>query len=442
MASRTRQMLGTIITRFAGKSANFLVFAIMARALTVPDLGIYGFVFTTCLLFATLFDVGIRNSVANFIGKDEARAADYTRQSLLLLVVLAVLCALFTPAIYSLQKLDVPLSSLALPAMVNAVALLTIRMQQGILLGLGDIKYFNTTELAPRVVLLAGAVALLLAGAITLSSALWLLALSNLAGAVSVVIGTIPKARGGSLSDLTPAKALLKRGFLFMLGVVAMLAAKQIAFLILTQIGSEGQAGLFYGLRRLTEILTEIGLAVSVVLFSQNVRAASREEALEAATHSTRISFWFFVALSVIAAVTAPVLVPLALGPDFAGYTGLFRILLLGTLIGTIWIIIYPSMTAIDSPLVAFLIFLPNLAIGSALTWWLFHAHGLIGAGVAMAISQLLLSLSFLGVFWLRYGVSPGDFLVLRKSDLGGVGGKLRRKFARKSGKDKKGSGS
>lgn len=432
MASRTHQMLVTIVTRFAGKSVNFIVFAIVTRSLSLLELGIYGFIFTMTLIFATFFDVGLRNSVANFIGKEEARTSDFAAQALLLFVPFGLCAALALPVLLQAQGFDVSLSVVAVPAVLNVLALLFIRMQQGVLLGVGDIAYFNNTELASRIALLAGTLAVLVVHEITLATALWVLALSNLVGALSVARGVIPLAKGGTLTDLGPAGRLIRRGFLFMLGVVAMLVAKQTAFLIITQLGSEGQAGLFYGLLRLSEILTEIGLAVAVVLFSANVRAASREQAIADAAHSTRIAFTFFIVLALVAAVLAPVLVPLTLGADFAGYDTLFRVLLLGTLLGTIWTILLPSLSAIDSPIVTFLIFVPNLLFGSALIWWAFVTGGLQGAAMAMVVTQALLSASFLTVFKLRFGSSVRDFVLLKKSDLTSI----TKKFSGKQRRD------
>src|SRR5690606_2659783 len=103
MASREKQMLLTIIARFAGKSANFFVFAILARELSTADLGVYGFIFTASILFSTFFDVGVRNSVANFIGKEGNKAKDYAYQSLALFPLFGAAAAISVLIFYDTQ---------------------------------------------------------------------------------------------------------------------------------------------------------------------------------------------------------------------------------------------------------------------------------------------------------------------------------------------------
>ena len=92
-------------------------------------------------------------------------------------------------------------------------------------------------------------------------TALWTIP-TGIAAAIYLAVGVLPGARGGKWNDWPVVRALLGRGFLFMIGVLLMLASKRLALLILSQLGEPHELGLFYGLQRLTEVLTEIGLAV------------------------------------------------------------------------------------------------------------------------------------------------------------------------------------
>lgn len=416
--SRTTQIIWTVFVRFLGKSANVAVLVILARELSVADLGIYGFLFVACIISSVALDVGVRNSAAFYIGKSPERGGDIAVQTLLLYCAFAAAAFLAAPLLLTFSDAHDAMPTLLLPTALNILSLLYIRMEQGILLGTGQIARFNRTELVPRVVLLTATVGALLADAITLSSALVILAISNLFGAVAVAAAVLPMYRRGSWRSWRDSKQLVRRGFVFMLGVVAMLAAQKIAFFVVARIGSENEGGLFYGLLRLTEFMTEIGLAVSVVVFSTSVRAVSKKDAVRDAAESTRVCAALFLVLTVIAYLTAPVLVSLLLGSEFSGYESLFRILLIGTFFGTVWTMVFPTLTAVDHPVVALLIMVPNLIFGTILAWLLYKSYGLTGAAWAMVLSQAVLTLSMLFMFKFRHQARIRDFLFLSRQDM------------------------
>ena len=426
-------MVMTVAARFGGKAVNLLAFLVLARTLSLEDLGVYGFLFATALLLATGFDFGVRNSVAYFIGKNPQDTATLTVQSLLLWVVFSLCCmvGMYVSMLYSPGNLTTP--EYVVPSLVLVSSMLFLRMQQGVLFGQGRLKFYNTTELASRVVLLGTTIGLLVTHNITLDTALWSLALSQIVASIYLAWGVLPVARGGKWNDWPVVRGLLGRGFLFMIGVLVMLASKRLALLILSQLGSPDELGLFYGLQRLTEVLTEIGLAVAVVVFSSNVRSKSAEEAVETAAHSTRVSFALFSLITIVMFVGADLIVPIALGPEFAGHITMFRVVLIATLIGSVWTILFPSLSAINSPMLAFLIFLPHMLLNCVLIWVLYAAYGMMGAAYSVLIMNFGLTATFLIVFKLRYGVRIRDFLIPQRSDvdIGGFVTKVRRRLKR-----------
>ena len=84
MAKRALDTLATIVTRFGAKSVNLLVFLIVARQLSLAEMAAYGFIFSTTLIYSTILDLGTRNSLAVFIGKEPALTHDYTRSGFFL----------------------------------------------------------------------------------------------------------------------------------------------------------------------------------------------------------------------------------------------------------------------------------------------------------------------------------------------------------------------
>lgn len=426
-------MLITIGARMGGKVINLIVFLVLARTLSVEDLGWFGFVYTTSFIMTAAFDVGVRNSVAYYIGRRPGDLSAFTSHVFLLWSLLGVLSVAGLVVFFQLTARPLLALPLFAPSAALILGMLFMRMGQGVLLGQGRIAFFNQTELAARIVLAAITFGLLWIGSLTLSGAIWAYAGSQLAASAVLAGGMLGQATRINRKDLGLGFLLLRRGFLFMIGVLLMIASKRIAFMMLSQLGTGEELGLFYGVQRLTEILIDVALAVSVVVFSQNVRATRREEAVAGAAQSTRMTLAVFVAVALVVIPLGPWLVPLALGPEYAHSIGMFNVLLLGTLIGSVWTILFPSLSAITSPIVPALIFLPNVAVNLMAAWWFYTRMGAIGAAWALALSHAVLSASYLAAFQRMYGARIRDFLLPRREDFAGAARQLARVLGRRS---------
>lgn len=411
-------MLATIMARAGGRAVNLFVFLVLARMLSLEELGLFGFAYTTTLILASTFDVGVRNSVAFFIGRQPEDAATFALQSLKLWTMLVIPCvtALGVTLLVAAPALTSPIR---LSACVILVASLHfVRMMQGVLIGQGRLARYNASELANRVSLLVTTLALVALGRLSIDTALWSLAISALVTAIVVGSQLGASTSTGRWKDSEIPRTLLGRGVQFMMAVLLMNLCKRLAFLVVSQVGTDADSGAFYGVLRLTEVLTEIGLAVAVVVFSSNVRSRNDAEAVAMAAHSTRLSFAVFSVTTIVGIVGAAWLLPLAMGSEFSAVIGLFRIVLVGTLVGTIWIILFPSLSAIAEPLVAIRIFLPNAVLGGVLSVILHRIGGLHGVAWAYLAANMVLSTTFLLVFRSRYGAALSDFLIVRRSDI------------------------
>jgi len=415
---RTVDLLLTVSARFGGKAVNLVVFLVLAHTLSLPELGLYGFVFATVLVMSTAFDVGVRNSLGYLIGKNPEDGPTLIKQSFVLWAVFSIGSVASLYFIFQFSAADLESIDYFVPSALFAVSSLFLRMMQGALLGEGRIKFYNQTELMSRVVLAIGTFWLFATHGISLTSSLWMLGLSQAAAAILLAWGFVGSMSGGVLGNYPLLRQLLGRGFLFMIGVLLMHASKRFAFLILSQMSPVAEVGYFFGLQRLSEILTEVGLAVAVVVFSHNVRAASKSEAVETAAFSMRVSFLFLFLISIVLFAFSDFLVPLALGKEFAGDTTLFRVVLVASLLGSIWTILYPSLSAITSPMTSFWIFLPNVMVNCVSVWVLYQMFGIMGAAYSLLIVNTTLSISFLIAFNRLYGAPIASFLLLRKGDL------------------------
>jgi O-antigen/teichoic acid export membrane protein len=423
-SNRTIQMAATVATRFGGKAINLLVFVIVARMLSLNDMSMYGLIITLTLIYSTMLDIGTRNSLAFYIGKQPELAGSYARYGVVQWLLLTLLCY---PVMYlSLKYMGSAPNATAysLPSAALLSGMLYLRIMQGPLLGQGKIGLFNRTELSARVVLLIGTGAnLLMPKAFTLSSALWVMAISQLAASAYLLllqrhVLAAPLAGHKPSSLIGP---LLSRGFVFMLGVVMMYVSKRLSFLFVSQFASAESSGLFFTLQRLTEIITEVGVAISAVVFSHSVRAKNAKDAVHLAAESTRISFAIFIAISVVLAIGGKWFLPLVIGKEFHGETMLFLLILLATLAGSVWTMLIPNLSVAAPPSHALLILAPGLVINLITIKPMMNWLGIPGAAISMIVSNVIITASFLFVYKLRFGVPARSFLIPEKSDLAGL---------------------
>lgn len=416
--SKGTEMVLTIAARIGGKAVNLIVFLVLARTLSVDELGTYGFIFTTVLVLSAAFDLGVRNSVAYFVGRRPELVPTLTLQTLVLWSGLAVVAMLALLLVLRFPGSLVEPTRYALPSCVLLASMLLIRMGQGVLLGQGRIGFYNQTELASRITLAIGVGTLLAMGRLTLPGAVWALTAAHVIGAGVLSLGLVPVVRGGRLLDISATAMLLRRGVIFMMAALLMMAANRVAFLLLAQIGNADEIGLFYGLQRLTEVITEVALAVSLVGFSQSVRARSTESAIDDAAQSTRISVAVFGAMALLAFILGEWLVTLALGPSFVASGAVFRVTLLGTLAASIWMLLFPSLSAIASPGLCVRIFVPNVVFSLLMCWGAYGSYGILGLATAFTATNVVLSFSFLLAFKRKYSVPIRSFLLPRRAEL------------------------
>lgn len=419
------EIVATVLTRFGGKSVNLLVFVTVAHKLTLEEMAVYGAIFSVTLIYSAVLDLGVRNSLAVFVGRNPDDCSGYTRSAFMLWLLLAA--SAFPIMYFTVESARDP--QILASSGLLLTAMLYLRMMQGTLLGQGQIGLFNKTELASRLVLLAGTgIIVSIPDAFSLVSALWVLAVSQFVAAFYLFLYQRSAILYGRSGDRGIAWRLVSRGFVFMLSVLLMHASKRAAFLIVSQLSSAEEAAAFFTLQRLTEVMTEVGMAVSVVMFSRNVRAVDPAVAARETAQASRLTLMILAIIAGGFGVFSKWLVPLALGDQYSGNDPLFHALLLATLVGAVWVMLFPSMSVATSPLRVFLIMLPGTIINMILAYALADQFGSIGAAWAMLISGFVTTTLFTLTYRKKYGTGLLDFVLIKRSDLSGVLERVRKK--------------
>ena len=131
--------LWVLLTRLVMRAANFAVFLLLARSLSVGEFGFYGYVISTALVLAIAFDLGLRQSGAWLIGQEPAAAADVATHLIALWLVLSCLGVLTCWLMLEAGGYVAGYGALALVAALNVAPMLCLRTGQGVFLGRGEL---------------------------------------------------------------------------------------------------------------------------------------------------------------------------------------------------------------------------------------------------------------------------------------------------------------
>ena len=219
--------LWVLLTRLVMRAANFAVFILLARSLSVGEFGFYGYVMSTALVLSVAFDVGLRQSGAWVIGQEPAADPAVATHLVALWLVLAALGVLACWLLLVTGGYVAGYGGLALIAALNVAPMLCLRIGQGVFLGRGDIARLNRSELISRAVTLGGTVGLWALGRLELPAAISVLLGAHLAAAAYLLWQIRSALRPGLLFQAALVRRMLRYGAeptafrLVMLGALA-----------------------------------------------------------------------------------------------------------------------------------------------------------------------------------------------------------------------------
>ena len=426
--------LWVLLTRLVMRAANFAVFVLLARSLSVGEFGFYGYVMSTALVLSIAFDVGLRQSGAWVIGQEPTADAAVGTHLVALWLLLAAAGVLACWLLLASGGYVAGYGPLALVAALNVAPMLCLRIGQGVFLGRGDIARLNRSELISRAVVLAGTVGLWLAGRLDLPAAIWVLLAAHLAAACYLLW----QIRGGLQPGLLFQPALMLRmlhyGAELWIAVLLLILLGRIGFWIVSWRLGEDALGLYFGSQRLGEILVEVATAVGIVIFSYGVRAADiRASALDA-IRIARLVTALMALVAVVAMVLAVPLLGLMLGPEFAAQPAAFRLVMLGALASSYTTMLYPCLSAQGLARWGIAAFAIGSAVAAAAFWLLTPPYGLAGAGLAYALAQGAAVAVMVIAYRTRFGFPTAAILLPQGEDAQALAGIARAALARLRG--------
>ena len=423
--------LWVLSTRVALRAANFVVFLLLARALSVAEFGFYGYVTATATVLSVAFDLGLRQSVAYVAGHDPRLRPAAVTHMLTLASALALVAAMACWAALASAGYGQAYGALILVGAAGTAPMLLLRTGQGAFLGGGQLGRMNATELVSRVVLLGGTAALFLAQALDITAALWILVLAHGAAVLWLVLQLRADLDLRSLVDLPLVRTLFRRGIVFASGILLMLLMGRVGiWVVAAKLGDHG-VGLWFGVQRLGEMLVEVATSVGVVLFSHGVRSPDAELAARDAVRTARLVTACMVLAGLVTGVFARPFLDMFLGHAYAAQAGPFRIVMLGTVASCFNVMLYPTLGSQGLARWGVAAYLIGCIAALVITLALTGPLGLTGAALGSLIAQALVTATFLIAYRRRFGFHPAAVLVPQREDLAAIVVLARRRLGR-----------
>lgn len=386
------------LSRLLSRGSVFIVLLLLARTLSVEDLGFYGLVTTTAYTAVYFCSLGLRHASAFFLGKGFAEDGAVVAALVVSAVVLGIVSALFASGFYIVRGETSSTSLVALLSGAVLLPMLFVYIGQGYFLGKRQIKRFNFSELLSRFVLLA-VVGGGTAASFGLSLELALLAflLSNFVGMAYVVVivfrsldGPVQYSAGVRL--IIP---MIKQGFPFAVALALVLLSPTISLHSANYLLGAQAGGLFFAAYKITDIVGEAATATGLVSFSHGVQSSNARRALLRARRSAWVVSGLAVFFAIFMSLAADLLIPTLLGAAYSGSADLMSVLAWSLPFLCFARIMNPSLAAqgygASGAWVQFATVLTNVALAFALA----PSLGLVGIAVALAISRVLNAFAF-----------------------------------------------
>lgn len=409
--SLARQAFTVLTGRGLIRLTLLLSFLIIARFLTPAEFGWFGIVTTGISLAATLGTLGLRQSFAYEIGQQRisARTAGLTG-----IILWPALAALSSTLVLTFLWPTFPNDNrfqLVFVVSVGVCGALLLSLFQGIPLGQGNIRQFTSSETAPRIILLFGAVALALLGALNVLSILWIYAVGFVI--TGLLLATITLRAGDFGRPIfRDLPKLISYGLVFSLNLFLVTLSTRISMFVIESSLGAAEAGLFFAASRVSEVFLELATAVGLVLFSSATRSGGGQSMLNRAADIVGWMVWLFLILCIIIFFTAPVLVRILLGSDYLSSTPVLQVLALGLVGSAGHKMIYPALAGTGRPYFG----TPMLAVTVVLIWglsvYLVPQYGVVGGAWAVVIGQWALFFSYIILCKIKFNIPIRKFIL------------------------------
>lgn len=428
-----RGLVGQILTVVSGKvltrGAQLVTFVVLARFLSPEEFGWYGIITTSLALATILGGLGLRQSLAFWIGQQRMTAGEAGATALVIWPLLAGAASLVLMLTIG-GSVVADNTAVRIALVVSISAALIIDLLQGVNLGQGRIREFASVENLPKTLLMLGVLALAALGVASLDNVLWAHA-GGLLLAVPV-LGWLALRRAGRMRIRFRAIIpMVGYGVIFALNLFFLMLGARISMFIIEANFGSAAAGRFFAASRVSEILLEVATAAGMVLFANAARVDRSSPTISRNLRASCGMFWLFLVGAIAVVLAAPALVSVLAGDQYVSAGPALQVLALGLAPAAAAKLIYPTLAGSGRPYFGTPIILVSLLTNFALALLLVPEYSLVGGAIAMVVGQYVLFAGYVLLASRTFNMPVRDFILLRSDDLRAVGAGVKSGFGR-----------
>jgi O-antigen/teichoic acid export membrane protein len=391
----------TFGTRLLLLIIGIVISVIIARALGPTGRGMYAAAFAVTAIGVQLGNLGLHASNTWLVARDRSLLGGLITNSLAVSALVGTVGLVIGAIVTTLWPSVSPIpASLMLLALVSIPVSLAYLLLQNLLLGVGDIRAYNSIEIVNRALVVGGLVVLAIVGMLTPFSAL-AVSLVMIVAAGAMALG---RAGAGVRLPLKPSRTLLldsgRYGFKAYLAALLAFLVLRLDVLIVQWLSGATATGYYAVAATLTESLYIFPAVVGTLLFAR----LSALDDHETRWRQAKAAFWAVGGLMIVAVVLAAVfaepVIALLYGIAFEPATGAFVWLMPGLLFLSMNTVLMNYFASRGMPLVT--IAGPAIALGAnvALNLVLVPTYGIIGAAAASSVAYGLMLLASIVAVW------------------------------------------
>lgn len=411
----SRNVSFTAIGNLAFPIAAFVTAPVLAWQLGANGRGELAAAIAPLMLLVSVAALGIPESVSYHTA---SRLLPYKKslpRALVLLWLTGIIAiALTWMAAPLLSGGDHEVASLIVLAAAALPLSLSVAVLRGVSVGLHDWKRVNFEKYLTASVRLIGITSTALMGTLSLPVAVVIMAYSPIIGGVAYfgLKDTLVQT-GSTESERKPTRLLLRYSFNVWIGAMSGVLLMRMDQLLLLPMAGAVQLGMYAVAVNVAELLLVANNAVRDVMFSAD--AANRDD--HRLHRAARLSLLVTLFVAIPTAVSAPLWFPMLFGKEFTDALPIVAVLICAIVVGVPGSVAGSALSARGRPglrskslIIASIINVFGLVI-------LVPAVGAIGAAYATFVGNLVSS--NLNILWLarHFGVRPGGFYKISKSD-------------------------
>jgi len=417
--SYLRDILSVFGSNLSVTISNLAIGVILSRFLGAAGFGLYSSLIVVPVIVIGFTQLGIRRSAIYHIGRKDVDENNLASALILLWFYTSFLSIIICGLVFFFSASQ-PYDPLLVVLVLLTIPFLLMNLfAGGIFLGKEKILRANIINAGPTLFTLVLTVLFVWLMKLSVLGAFLAIALANFLMFFFVYHTIIGEYRYKITWKYHEPlmKSMVKLGLVNAVAIFVMQLNYRIDVLMLRKLSSLEQVGFYAVAVQIAEQVWHIPYAIETIVLSRSANTNNEIGVTRAVSSIFRVSMLAGILVSVIIFFTAPFLIPLIFGKDYADSVPMIQAIIPGVLILVGFRILNSRLTGKGNPEVAIYTFVPALVINFIANLFLIPKFGGMGAVWATNISYTLGSIAFLLFYSRKIKMPVKEIISFKKSD-------------------------